>query len=158
MYLYYHSRNSGQIPQRSQFFHITVHNNHYHSSAKNCVAFLESYKRVVLENGLVRNTDIVRNVEPIELKWKGVITQGVLITPNTSRRIDAVFIYKDNPSLTYAGTNYTLIDFSDYDIRIEGPGTFELTFVVYSDNFSVLRESFVLKLGTGLNHIQFYKK
>jgi hypothetical protein len=79
----------------------------------------------------------IKTTEPIELKWKGVTTQGVLIAPDTPRKIDAIFIYEDHPSIAYAGTNYTLIDYSEYDIKIEGPGIFELNFVIYSDNFSL---------------------
>jgi hypothetical protein len=89
----------------------------------------------------------IKNLEPVELKWKGVTTPGVLISSDTQRNIDAVFIFEDDPTIAYAGTNYTLVDFSDYGIKIEGAGTFELNFVVYSDNFSAIRESFIFYNG-----------
>ena len=41
---------------------------------------------------------ITKNLEPVELKWKGVTTQGVLIAPETQRNIDAVFIFEDDPT------------------------------------------------------------
>ncbi len=163
----YYSRQPLEIKRPSRFFHITVRNNHFYNSAKNCIAFLESYKKISTRRddnekteltGQPANDNTIKNLEPVELKWKGVTTQGVLIAPHTQRNFDAVFIFEENPSVAYAGTNYTLVDYSDYDIKIDGPGIFELDFVVYSDNFSPITESFVLEFGTGLDDVQFFRK
>jgi hypothetical protein len=44
-----YNRRPGEIQLPSRFFHITVHNNHYYNSAKNCIAYLESYKRISIQ-------------------------------------------------------------------------------------------------------------
>ncbi|MFZ0510835.1 MAG: hypothetical protein WAM14_04445 [Candidatus Nitrosopolaris sp.] len=83
--------------------------------------------------------------------------EGVLIASQTSRRLDAIFVYEESPTIAHGGTNYSLVDYSDYDIDIKGPGVFELVFLIYSDNFPAIKESFILKIGTKKEGLIFYR-
>lgn len=49
------------------------------------------------------------------------------------------------------------VDYSEYDIDVKGPGVFELVFLIYSDNFPAIKESFILKIGTKKEGLSFYR-
>lgn len=51
---------------------------------------------------------------------------------------------------------YSLVDYSEYDIDVKGPDVFELVFIIYSDNFPAIKESFILKIGTKKEDLRFY--
>ena len=140
----------GQNQAPAWFFHINVRNLHKDLSARNCVAYLEGYKDI--SNKTTENIP-----EPVELKWKGMIAQSMLIPPKMSRKIDAVFFFENNPHLAHIGINPSLSDLSTHYIRLEGVKTFHLHLVVYSDNFSAIRSSYVLKIGNRLSETSFYR-
>jgi hypothetical protein len=64
------------------------------------VVYLESCK-VCSNQTLKAKTEVIS--EPVELKWKGMKTQGALIPPKMNRKFDAVFFYENNPSLIHIG-------------------------------------------------------
>lgn len=140
----------------ARFFHINVENLHKDTSAYNCVAYLESYK--VISKTVTERNAIEIIWEPIELKWKGMKTQSVLIPPKTDRKFDAVYIYENIPQTAYVGINPFLVDLSSYLETLEGVEIFELNYVVYSDNFQPIRSTYILELKEDLNETRFYRK
>ncbi|MGB7952869.1 MAG: hypothetical protein WCF23_02720 [Candidatus Nitrosopolaris sp.] len=80
----------------------------------------------------------------------------MLIASQSSRRFDAIFGYEESPTIVHIGINYSLVDYSGYDIEIKGPGVFELVFLIYSENFPAIIESFKLKFRTKKDLI-FYR-
>jgi hypothetical protein len=139
----------------AKFFHISVRNLHRDQSARNCVAYLENYK--IFERTTSEETRQVVH-EPVELKWKGVITQSVLIPPNTDRKFDALFIYENLPHTPYIGVNSFLVDLSDYSLKLKGPESYELNYTVYSDNFPAIRSTYILEVERDLSKTRFYRK
>jgi len=138
----------------ARFYHITVKNLHKYESARSCVAYLDSYEII---SGKSRLTQKV-NPEPVELKWEGMKTRSVLVPPRMVRRIDAVYVYEANPKLVHVGINHFLVDSSNLLKQLDKANEFHLTFVVYSDNFSPIKTTYVLKMGQAIDQIIFYKK
>lgn len=87
----------------------------------------------------------------MELKWKGVKTQSVLIAPKTNRKFDAVFFYESNPHVVHIGINPFLVDLSSHFKQLEGINIFELNYVVYSDNFATIRCTYLLEVRQNLS-------
>jgi hypothetical protein len=110
--------------------------------ALNCTAYLESFRNL--------QTGEVNRPQTIELKWAGYILPQAPILPNSHRDLDAGFILYDNPS-TFHGRPFT--DSTYYMIQIEGPGSFELEYVVVSENFSPIRKTVGLTLGTFIDEV-----
>jgi hypothetical protein len=141
----------------ARFFHVSVRNLHRNQSARNCVAYLDSYK--ILDGTISEETNSRPLVhEPVELKWKGMTTQSVLIPPNTNRKFDALFLYENLPHLPHVGVNSFLVDLSDYSFKLRGVGTYELEYIVYSDNFPAIRSTYVLEVDQELSKTRFYRK
>jgi hypothetical protein len=134
----------------ARFFHIDINNLHKDQSGRNCVAYLEGYKDISS-----KITEIIP--EPVELKWRGMSTQSVLIPPKKNRKIDAVFFFENNPHLAYIGINKTLSDLSSHLKRLEGTKIFHLNFVVYSDNFPAIRSTYVLRIGERIDETRLYR-
>ena len=135
----------------ARFYHIKVRNLHRQKIAHNCVAYLE--KIVDLSTGKEKSFELV------EFKWKGVKPREAAIPPKVSRYLDAFLIYYDSPNIVHLGINRFLIDFSGYEppyYTLEGPGTFELTYVVFSENFPPARATFKLDIGNKLDDLKFY--
>ena len=141
----------------ARFFHISVRNLHRNASARNCIVYLESYK--ILDRTISEETNSrLLFHEPVELKWKGMMTQSVLIPPNTNREFDALFLYDNLPCLPHIGVNSFLVDLTDYSFKLRGVGSYELNFIVYSDNFPAIRSTYVLEVGQELSKTRFYRK
>jgi len=132
------------------FYHIKVRNLHRQKIAYGCLAYLE--KIVDLSTGKEKSFEIV------EFKWKGVITREAAILPKKFRYLDAFHIYYDSQNIVNLGINRFLIDFSGYEppYTLKGPGTFELSYVVFAENFSPARATFSLHIGNRLDDIKFY--
>jgi len=130
---------------RARFYHIKVRNLHRQKIAYDCLAYLE--KIVDLSTGKEKSFEIV------EFKWKGVITREAAILPKEPRYLDAFHIYYDSQNIVNLGINRFLIDFSGYEppYTLKGPGTFKLTYVVFSKNFSPARTTFNLHIGNRLD-------
>ncbi|MDI6859872.1 MAG: hypothetical protein QMC85_05190 [Methanocellales archaeon] len=137
----------------SRFYHIKVQNLHKERTAYHCVAYLESVKYPTGER---------KTFEAVELKWKGVKHLYATIPPSSFlspfRYLDGFFVFHDSPNIAYIGINPFIIDFSAYRDRfkLEGPGDFRLTYVVFSENFPPAKATFELQLGNSLDDIKFY--
>ena len=141
----------------ARFFHISVRNLHKDTSARNCVAYLESCS--ILGKTPSKEINSRQPVqEPVELKWKGMKTQSVLIPPDTCRKFDAVFIYENAPHVVYVGVNTHLVDFSGYSEKLNGIGIYELNYAEYSDNFPPIRSTYILEVNQELSKTEFYRK
>lgn len=136
----------------ARYYHIQVENLHQQKMARDCVAYLEGVKNL--------STGEIKHLELVEFKWKGVTTARVAIPPEESRYLDAFHIYYDSLNIVHLGINPFLVDFSGYYelYTLKGPGTFELTYVVFSENFSLARATFRLHIGNQLDDIKFYTK
>jgi len=135
-----------------KFYHILVKNLHQQKLAYECVAYLEEIKNL---SGKKMGPE-----EMVELKWKGVTNRAVSIPPKHPRSFDAFRVYYDEPTKVYLGINPHIIDFSGYFPKfvIEGPGDFELTYVVFSQNFLPARRKFILHIGNKISDIKFWYK
>jgi len=134
----------------ARFYHIKVRNLHRQKVAYGCLAYVE--KIVDRSNGEEKS------FETVEFKWKGIKTREAAILPKDFRYLDAFHVYYDSQDVVNLGINRHLIDFSGYEppYILTGPGTFEITFAVYSNNFSPARSVFTLVIGRKMEDIKFY--
>jgi len=139
--------------KQARYYYIRVKNRHQEKTARDCVAYLVSAKN--LSTGETNPYD-----ELVELKWKGVVTDRVAIPPNRFRFLDAFRIFYDKQHVVQAGINPVTIDWEGYYelYKLEGPGNFELSYVVFSENFSPVKATFRLHIGNRLDDIEFYKR
>ena len=140
--------------KNARWYHIKVRNLHQQEIARNCTAYLESVKNT--------STGGEKSYERVEFKWKGVNTLGVSIPPESFRYLDAFHVYYDSYDSKYIvhlGINSSVVDFSHYHqlYRITEPNTYELTYIVFSENFPPKRSTLGLHIGHKLNDIKFYK-
>ncbi len=130
-----------------RYYHLEVKNDHHSKTAFNCSAYLE--KTIDLKTGKAVDLNLV------EFKWRGVIFPNVVIPYNSSRELDAFFVYHDAPSELHLGS---LTD-SPAHRKLLGSGDYELTFVVHSQNFDVTSSTFKLHVGdASVNDIKFVLK
>lgn len=135
----------------ARFYHINVRNLHRQKIAHDCVAYLEKIKNL--------STGEEKSFELVEFKWKGVKNREAAISPKGFRYLDAFHIFYDSQNIVHLGINPFIVDFTGYYelYRLKGPGNFELTFVVFSENFLPVKATFSLHIGNHLDDIKFYK-
>jgi len=134
-----------QVPgnRMARFFYITVKNLNIYKHARNCYAFLESAYDLSAEEKIP--------VRLIEFKWSGYVLPNATILPSSQRPLDAFFVFNDNPETPY----FRVFSDSDHFIpRIKGPGDYLLTYMVISDNFSTVRETFRMHLENKVDNIR----
>lgn len=127
--------------KKVQYYHVQVKNLNPYKSALNCYVFLESIMDVANSRNI--------SFETVEYKWRGVSFPNVVITSNSSRYFDTFIIQHENPNVARS-SNFS--DGSQHHMQtLTGPGDFELTFKVISENFRPAIGSFTLHLD---NHIK----
>jgi len=133
----------------TRFYHVNVRNLHQREIAHDCVAYIERVEDI--------STGTERALELVELKWKGVISDRVAIPPSKSRDLDAFYIHYDRPDMVHLSVNPFIVDYSGYYERytLIGPGSFELVFVVFSENFPPARATFALRVGDKVEEVEF---
>lgn len=133
-----------RVPENiiSRYFHIGVSNLHLHKTAINCYVYLEK----------IHNSSASKDipVETIEFKWEGYVLPNALVHPQSMRNFDAFWIDHKNPSQLYFNL---FADSGRFFPRIKGPGIYELTYAVMSENFPTARATFVVKVGNKLEEI-----
>lgn len=139
------SLGSQRTPAR--YYHISAGNLHRDRVAFNCAAYLKNL--LGLRGGKEHR------LLDIEFKWKGVTIPTVHIAPQWHRLFDAFYVRHDTPNRAYLGVNTSVIDYSSYIYVLEGPGDFDLTFVVFSEGFAPAEATFRLHIGTKLEDIDF---
>jgi hypothetical protein len=119
------------------YFHIEVHNHHREKMATNCNVYLE--KAIKLPNTIIQ-------LKTVEFKWEGFGFPSVGIAAGKSRAFDAFFIMPSAP------TKLCFNVFTDspayYPRFPEGPGEYELSYLVTALNFPPARGSFHLSLNS----------
>jgi hypothetical protein len=130
--------------QMARFFHVRVRNLHPRKTALNCYVYLER----------ARNVTVGRDVpvETIEYKWAGYTLPNAVIGPGSERRFDAFWVFHETPTRLQFNV---FADSTEFIPRISGPGDFELTYAVVSENFQPARMNFALHIGNQLDEIRF---
>lgn len=138
-----HKKQSSGAPAR--FYHIVVKNLHKNKMAINCIAYLKSVQRI---------PGNVTNPKTVEFKWAGYILPNAMIPPNSERSFDAFYASESDP-FRLLFNEFT--DFYEYDYCIRGPGDFELTYVVVSENFPPAERIFKVHIGNFIDDIKVTK-
>ena len=95
----------------------------------------------------------------IENKWRGVTPASVQIPPKLFRKFDGFHLLKNEYDKIYLGWNRPITDFTGYDqeYRLKVPGKYEISYILYSENFSQSRATFRLNLTDNYRDIEFCK-
>jgi len=131
----------------ARYFHVWVKNLNPFKPAINCYVYLEQIHDV-------SNNSCIP-IETIEFEWAGYTQPNVVILPNSSRHFRAFNILHQNAKNLYFDL---FTDSTRFIPKITGPGDFELTYVVISENFPPARRTFSLFLGNKIDEIRFQPK
>jgi len=124
----------------ARFYHLTVQNLNAFKIALNCYAYMEAIKDL--------QKDLNISFRTTELKWAGYTLPNAAIMPQSDRELDAVKIFHHSPQEVH----FSSFSDSGYFMRpINGPGEFELDYVVISENFSPARIKTKLTIGSSLD-------
>jgi hypothetical protein len=126
-----------------RFFQIDVRNEHRDKIAVNCYAYLESAR------DLVKGQSIP--VETAEHKWRGYLPPNANIMAQSHRRFDSFFVRLALPRELLFNVH---TDYAGLIPKLDGSGPFELSYVVYAENFPPARGTFRLALSDNLDDIQ----
>ena len=139
----------GENSDPTRFFHIEVQNLHRAEIAHDCKGYVERIKN--LETG----EEIVPDL--VELKWKGYTGLSVSIPPQKSRYLDAFHIKHVLPKTISIGINPFAVDYTGYlqAYTLWQAYDCDLDYVIFSDNFPTIRQTFRLKMGNKLDDIEF---
>lgn len=130
-------------------FHIQVRNLHLHKPAINCSVYLEK----IID--LTKNTEIA--IETTGIKWRGAISPNTAIAPMSYRNFNVFWIYQ-NCSLEHISFE-GLTDTTDIFENIPtlfGFKDIELTYIVLSANFRLLRKTIRLHIDNNIEEIKLY--
>ncbi|MGI0080647.1 MAG: hypothetical protein ACRECH_13615 [Nitrososphaerales archaeon] len=134
-----------------RWYHVTVLNLNKEKMAHQCAGYLEK----------VVNVETLIDLTPenlVEFKWRDVTTATVPIPPNKSRHLDAFYVFEDQPLIVYPAVNPFIADSTEVLFTLRGPAKYELTYVVFSDDFQPARETFILEMDNDINVMRFYRK
>lgn len=128
----------------TRFFHIKVDNLDSKEAARNCIVFLES----------VRNTSTGEKIDYyVEVYWQRFTVPNATILPGLARYFDALMVFHDSPHIPRFKV-FSTSDSPKFVPKAEGPGEYQLTYIVCSDNFETIRGVFNLSLGKYLKDIE----
>lgn len=145
--------NAYTSPERiieKRHYHLKINNMHIQKTAYECFAYVESI--INTSNGSKLSPDIV------ELKWKGVSSPRISIPPKRYRELDALRAITSLPQQVDIAVNSNIVDYSGYYHTIKGPGDFDITYIVFSNNFPPTKAICRLSIGQELDDIKFHKK
>lgn len=125
--------NGAQRPAR--FYHLEVKNHNPQRMALNCTGYVESVYRMP-EGELISSPTV-------ELRWAGFALPQVAIPPLTSRLLDGGFIYHSAPQMFLFNAFTTSTMFA---APLRGTNTFQVTFIVISENFPPTRAVLEVRL------------
>jgi hypothetical protein len=138
-----------RLPEKAmaRFFHIRVKNLHQLKAAINCYVYLEHVRNISNDEDIP--------IQTIEFKWAGYTLPNAIIGPNSNRSFDAFWVFHNTPK----SLNFNVFtDSSAFVPKIIGPGDFELTYTVISENFPPERAAFILHIDDNLNAILLQMK
>jgi hypothetical protein len=139
----------GDKSNLGRYFHIEVQNLHRAQIAHDCTAYIERIKN--LATGQETVPDLV------ELKWKGYKGLSASIPPQKSRYLDAFNIRLAMPKRINLGINVGAVDYTGFfqtNILWQSYDC-DLDYVVFSDNFATVRQTFGLRVGSELDDVEF---
>jgi len=144
----YEDVRDAQTGGASRFYHINVRNLHRKEMAFECVAYLAGIRDL--------STGLQREVELVEVKWKGLTIERLAIPPGRTRHLDACWASHNTPSQVTLGINRFIVDYTGFlsAYTLTGPGGFELTYVVFSYGLPPATAKFTLRIGTHLSDIE----
>jgi len=128
----------------NRFYQIGVKNNHGRKIAQDCFVYLESIKNLQTGESIPTMN--------IEFKWEAYLFPSAIILANQTRRFDAFYVYHDAPQKLRFNLHSDY--FGAFPNVPEGPGQFEFTYLVASDNFGVSRGTFSVTIGSTLDEIR----
>jgi len=120
----------------ANYFGVSVKNLHRRTPAVNCYIYLERVCRV--------SDGAESRPRTIELHWAGYPFPNALIGPGGERVFDAMMVRHKEPTVLHVLSYATA---SHYSPRLQGPGDFELTYAVISQNFPTIRKTFRAHVG-----------
>lgn len=121
----------------NRFFQLEVRNQHDRNTALNCVATVESITRP----GIPPKE---REMKLVEVRWSGSTVAAALIPPRLARQVDLGFV----PLLalnTFAFNSFSTS--TEYLPPLQGPGVFNVTYLVASTGFEAARFTAKVTLG-----------
>lgn len=138
----------GQQRIPSNWYHLRIKNLNKRKVAKNCVGFIEKIRHI--ESGEIRKPT------QVELKWKGIMSQSIYIAPEDERLLDA-FWYPLQNNIIFLGYNPILVDFTEIpnQYKLTTLGTYDIDYVIYSDNFSPVKSRLRVHKTRNYNHYRF---
>ncbi|MBI2849282.1 MAG: hypothetical protein HYX88_04045 [Chloroflexi bacterium] len=135
----------------SDWYHLRVTNRHINKYARNCVAYVAKVEQLGIEQatGTFRET-----VPDFELIWAGTGRSERHILPKPAyAEIDAFYIIHGKDEILLHHSPSTS---SEYGIPPLHKGSYELTYLVISENFEPVKKTFRLEFGGDYAHIRFY--
>lgn len=132
--------------QYRDWYHLQVKNNHHSEYARNCVAFLLKVKD--LSSG---KEDLTDN---FELVWSGTGLCNRHLLPKRTAEIDAFHIVRGHKVINFRHRPSTS---SAYGIKSLPSGNYLLTYIVVSENFHEVQQTFKLEFGGTYQSIRFYQ-
>lgn len=119
-----------------RFLHIRVDNLNPRKVARNCTGYIQSI--------IDKSSNAEIPLRTSELKWAGFFSSpSVSIMPGSYRDLDAFFLIHSDPNTLRFNC------FSDSGLfmtPIQGPGHFEITYMIVSDNFEPTTATFEVRL------------
>jgi hypothetical protein len=129
----------GQQAIPSAFFRLQVHNHHRMRPALGCRAFVERVYDVKGKKVMLHKF--------VELKWSGYIFPDTVIVPARSRLLDGLRIMQDRPGWAQF---VTFTDSGEFSVELDH-GAYDITYLVFSDNFLPARSTVRVTLKEGFN-------
>lgn len=117
-----------QTGNTGRFFHASIRNLHRRRLAHDCVAYVERIRDV--------RTGALLPVRAVELAWAGYGHPAATIIAGADRDLDLGHIYHEKPDVLVFNTFTTSAYFMP---PVVGPGEFDISYVVVSDNLPPVR-------------------
>lgn len=131
-----------------RWFHIRLANNHAEEMAKDCFVNLLNKKDLRTGNERKFNSS---------LKWEDTDDTRLSIPKGSQKQFDAVIICHEKPNKGVIGVKEEVVRSPGANIKhytVEGPGDFELTFGIYSNNFPDITIKYRLHLADNLDDVK----
>jgi len=137
----------------ARYYHVTVKNRHYKKLARDCVVFIKDIKE------LRDDVTELRAIDLVEIKWRGVKSARVTIPPDKERMFDGFFVFENYTRIAYLGYNRAIVDFTVFDVEysLRAPGTYDLNYLIYAENFSPVNAIFRVQLRDTIDDINFFQ-
>ena len=132
---------AGIPPVPCRWFHASVRNHHERKVARGCVAYVTQVRTQT--KSWVPST--------LELAWAAFPEPVATIIPRSSRDLDLGFVLHERPD-TFQFNHHSLS--SRYNQPLNGPGEFEIEYVVLAESFPRIAATMRLTLGSTLPEVR----